>query len=69
MYVVLDGFDLGVGILSRLAPNDHDRHLMVTSVAPVWDGNETWLILGGVALLAAFPLASRSSSPRSTSRS
>jgi cytochrome d ubiquinol oxidase subunit II len=57
LYVVLDGFDLGVGILSRLAPSDHDRHLMVSSVAPVWDGNETWLILGGVALLAAFPLA------------
>jgi cytochrome bd ubiquinol oxidase subunit II len=57
LYVVLDGFDLGIGILSRLAPSDHDRNLMVQSVAPVWDGNETWLILGGVVLLAAFPLA------------
>jgi cytochrome d ubiquinol oxidase subunit II len=56
-YVVLDGFDLGVGILSRYAPNAEARHLMIQSVAPVWDGNETWLVLGGVALLAAFPLA------------
>jgi len=57
LYVVLDGFDLGVGILSRFAPTDADRSTMIRSVAPVWDGNETWLILGGVALLAAFPLA------------
>jgi len=57
MYVLLDGFDLGVGILSPFAPDDASRDLMMDSVAPIWDGNETWLVLGGVALLAAFPLA------------
>ena len=57
MYVLLDGFDLGVGILFRAAPDDAARDLMVNSVAPVWDGNETWLVLGGIALLAAFPVA------------
>ena len=57
MYVLLDGFDLGVGILFPLAPDDHARDLMMASVAPVWDGNETWLVLGGIALFAAFPLA------------
>lgn len=57
MYVLLDGFDLGVGILFPFAPSDQDRDLMMTSVAPIWDGNETWLVLGGGALFAAFPLA------------
>ena len=57
MYVLMDGFDLGVGILFRRAPNDAARDIMMNSVAPIWDGNETWLVLGGVALLAAFPLA------------
>jgi cytochrome d ubiquinol oxidase subunit II len=57
MYVLMDGFDLGVGILFRSAPDERARDLMMTSVAPIWDGNETWLVLGGVALLAAFPLA------------
>jgi cytochrome bd ubiquinol oxidase subunit II len=57
MYVFLDGFDLGVGILFPLARDDASRTLMMNSVAPVWDGNETWLILGGTALMAAFPLA------------
>ena len=57
MYVLLDGFDLGVGILFPLAPHHEDRDLMMGSVAPVWDFNETWLILGGGGLLAAFPLA------------
>ena len=57
MYVLLDGFDLGVGILFPFAPSDQDRDLMMTSVAPIWDGNETWLVLGGVALFGAFPLA------------
>ena len=56
-YVVFDGFDLGVGILFGLAPDTHARNLVMNSIAPVWDGNETWLVLGGVALLAAFPLA------------
>jgi cytochrome d ubiquinol oxidase subunit II len=57
MYVLLDGFDLGVGILFPFAPDDRSRDLMMASVAPIWDGNETWLVLGGVALFAAFPLA------------
>ncbi len=57
MYVLMDGFDLGVGILFRAAPSDGDRDLMMNSVAPIWDGNETWLVLGGSALLGAFPLA------------
>lgn len=57
MYVLLDGFDLGVGILFGRAPDDVAREQMIGSVAPIWDGNETWLILGGIALLAAFPVA------------
>ena len=57
LYVLLDGFDLGVGILYGFAPDRRSRNLVMNSIAPVWDGNETWLILGGVALLAAFPLA------------
>ena len=57
MYVLLDGFDLGVGILFPFARSDAARTLMMNSVAPVWDGNETWLIVGGLGLLAAFPLA------------
>ena len=57
MYVLMDGFDLGVGILFRAAPSERDRDIMMNSVAPIWDGNETWLVLGGAGLLAAFPLA------------
>jgi cytochrome d ubiquinol oxidase subunit II len=57
MYVVMDGFDLGLGILFPFVPGTSDRDLMVNSVAPVWDGNETWLVLGGAGLMAAFPLA------------
>jgi cytochrome d ubiquinol oxidase subunit II len=57
MYVLLDGFDLGVGILFPFLPTDQDRDLAMNSVAPIWDGNETWLVLGGAGLLAAFPLA------------
>jgi cytochrome d ubiquinol oxidase subunit II len=57
MYVVMDGFDLGIGILFPLAPDRFDRDVMMNTVAPVWDGNETWLVLGGAGLLAAFPLA------------
>ena len=56
-YVVLDGFDLGVGILFPFAKTTHDRDVMMNSVAPVWDGNETWLVLGGGGLMAVFPLA------------
>ncbi|HEY5237810.1 MAG TPA: cytochrome d ubiquinol oxidase subunit II [Rhizomicrobium sp.] len=57
LYVLLDGFDLGVGILYGFAPDREARNLLMNSIAPVWDGNETWLVLGGVGLLAAFPLA------------
>lgn len=57
MYVLLDGFDLGVGILFRGAADDDARDTMINSVAPIWDGNETWLVMGTVGLLAAFPLA------------
>src|SRR5665213_525183 len=56
-YVLLDGFDLGVGILYGFAPDRDARNLVMNSIAPVWDGNETWLVLGGIGLLAAFPLA------------
>ena len=57
LYILLDGFDLGVGILFPLAPTDQCRDRMMNSVAPFWDGNETWLVLGGGGLFAAFPLA------------
>lgn len=57
MYVIMDGFDLGIGILFPFVPDRSDRDAMVNTVAPVWDGNETWLVLGGAGLLAAFPLA------------
>jgi cytochrome d ubiquinol oxidase subunit II len=57
VYVVMDGFDLGLGILFPLFPKKADRNVMMNSVAPVWDGNETWLVLGGGGLFAAFPLA------------
>jgi cytochrome d ubiquinol oxidase subunit II len=57
MYVIMDGFDLGIGILFPFVPDRGDRDTMVNTVAPVWDGNETWLVLGGAGLLAAFPLA------------
>jgi cytochrome bd ubiquinol oxidase subunit II len=56
-YVLLDGFDLGIGILYAFAPSPEARPVMMASVAPVWDGNQTWLVLGAVALLAEFPLA------------
>jgi cytochrome d ubiquinol oxidase subunit II len=57
MYVIMDGFDLGIGILFPFVPDRGDRDTMVNTVAPVWDGNETWLVLGGAGLLAACPLA------------
>src|SRR5262250_1469885 len=56
-YVLLDGFDLGVGMLYGFAPDSRSRNMIMNSVAPGWDGNETWLILGGLGLLAAFPVA------------
>ncbi|MBR1123595.1 cytochrome d ubiquinol oxidase subunit II [Bradyrhizobium lablabi] len=57
VYVVMDGFDLGLGILFPLFPRKEDRDVIMNSVAPVWDGNETWLVLGGGGMMAAFPLA------------
>jgi cytochrome d ubiquinol oxidase subunit II len=57
LYVMLDGFDLGVGILFPFAPSDECRDRMMNSIAPFWDGNETWLVLSGGGLFAAFPLA------------
>jgi cytochrome d ubiquinol oxidase subunit II len=57
LYVVLDGFDLGVGILFPFAKQERERDQMVSSIAPFWDGNETWLVLGGGGLLVAFPRA------------
>jgi len=56
MYVILDGFDLGIGILSPFFSKDH-RDLMISTIMPVWDGNETWLVFGGASLYGAFPLA------------
>jgi hypothetical protein len=56
-YVVMDGFDLGIGILFPFVKGEKNRDLMMNSVAPVWDGNETWLVLGGGGLFAVFPLA------------
>ncbi len=57
VYVLSDGFDLGVGILFLAAPRDADRDVMMASIEPVWDGNETWLVMGGTLLFAAFPAA------------
>ncbi|MBV9218826.1 MAG: cytochrome d ubiquinol oxidase subunit II [Methylobacteriaceae bacterium] len=56
-YVALDGFDLGVGMLYGFVGDPASRNLVMNSIAPIWDGNETWLVLGGIGLLAAFPLA------------
>ncbi|MCJ1883790.1 cytochrome d ubiquinol oxidase subunit II [Pseudomonas sp. LA21] len=57
MYVVMDGFDLGIGMLYPFFKDEGDRDVMMNTVAPVWDGNETWLVLGGAALFGAFPVA------------
>jgi cytochrome d ubiquinol oxidase subunit II len=57
LYVMLDGFDLGIGILFPFAGSSAERDTMMATVAPVWDGNETWLVLGGGGLFAAFPFA------------
>lgn len=57
IYVILDGFDLGIGVLFSLLESDNNRAHAMNTVAPVWDGNETWLVLGGGGLMAAFPLA------------
>ena len=57
IYVILDGFDLGVGILFPFVKTEAGRDRMMNSVAPVWDGNQTWLVMGGGGLFAVFPLA------------
>ena len=57
MYVLLDGFVLGIGVLAPFARDSQDLDLMMNTAAPIWDGNETWLVLGGAGLLAAFPVA------------
>jgi len=57
IYVILDGFDLGIGLAFPFLKTDACRDQAMNSVAPVWDGNETWLVLGGGGLMAAFPLA------------
>ncbi len=57
LYVVLDGFDLGVGILFAVERRPENRDVMVNSISPVWDGNETWLVLGGAGLFGVFPVA------------
>ena len=57
MYVIMDGFDLGIGLLYPFMPGKAERDTTMNTVAPIWDGNETWLVLGGAGLLAAFPLA------------
>ncbi|WP_427983003.1 cytochrome d ubiquinol oxidase subunit II [Agarivorans sp.] len=57
MYILMDGFDLGIGILMPFVKNERHKDVMVNSIAPVWDGNETWIVLGGAALYGAFPLA------------
>ena len=56
LYVLLDGFDLGVGILFGLTPDETRRRVMLSTVAPIWDGNETWLVVAGVVLWGAFPI-------------
>jgi cytochrome bd ubiquinol oxidase subunit II len=57
LYVILDGFDLGIGILFPYAGSERERDQMMNSIAPFWDGNETWLVLGGAGMLVAFPKA------------
>ncbi len=55
-YAILDGFDLGVGVLHLFARNDHERRVHLNAIGPIWDGNEVWLLTGGGALFAAFPV-------------
>lgn len=56
LYVTLDGFTLGVGLLFPFSGEEHDRDVMMSSIAPIWDANQTWIVFGGVALFAAFPM-------------
>jgi cytochrome d ubiquinol oxidase subunit II len=69
LYAILDGFDLGVGILFGTTKDEAHRVRMMDTIAPFWDGNETWLVVIGAGLFAAFPTFMRCSSARSTSRS
>src|SRR5512136_2473470 len=56
-YLILDGFDMGVGVLHMLvAKSDKERRTVLNSIGPIWDGNEVWIVLGGGALFAAFPM-------------
>src|SRR5690348_4500226 len=57
LYVIMDGYDLGIGMLFPFTKTESERDVMMRSIAPFWDGNETWLVLGGAGLLVAFPLA------------
>src|SRR4051794_8563483 len=57
IYILLDGFDLGIGILFPWVCGKQSRDIMMSTVAPVWDGNETWLVFGAAALYGAFPVA------------
>jgi cytochrome d ubiquinol oxidase subunit II len=57
LYVILGGFDIGIGILSIFIKNEHEKDIMVSTILPVWDGNQTWLVFGGAALYGAFPAA------------
>jgi len=57
VYVILDGFDLGIGVLFGVAENEARRDAMIATISPFWDGNETWLVVIGASLLAAFPMA------------
>jgi cytochrome d ubiquinol oxidase subunit II len=57
IYVILDGFDLGIGVLFGVAKNEARRDAMITTISPFWDGNETWLVVIGASLFAAFPMA------------
>lgn len=57
VYVILGGFDIGIGIMSIFIKDESDRDLMISSILPVWDGNQTWLVFGGAALYGAFPIA------------
>jgi len=56
LYVLLDGFDLGVGMLLAVAPHERARRQMIGAISPVWDGNETWLVISAAILFGAFPM-------------
>ena len=63
MYVILDGFDLGLGVLFPFFPKKHHRSLMLSTIIPVWDGNQTWLVFGGACMYGAFPRAFAATMP------